>query len=50
MGNHFHILVKMVPEHKYTNEDIRKRYTTFYGDKRELYDGHSASLRKGFSN
>jgi len=50
MGNHFHILVKMVPEHKYTNEDIRKRYATFYGDKRELYEGQIPSLREKLSN
>jgi len=50
MGNHFHILVKMVPEHKYTNEDIRKRYATFYGDKRELYEGQIPLLREKLSN
>jgi len=26
MGNHFHILVRMFPEHGYTDEDIQKRY------------------------
>jgi len=26
MGNHFHILVRMFPEHKFTDEDIKKRY------------------------
>ncbi len=50
MGNHFHILVKMVPEYKYTDEDIRKRYATFYGDKRELYEGQIPSLREKLSN
>ena len=50
MGNHFHILVKMVPEYKFTNEDIKKRYATFYGDKRELYEGQIPSLREKLSN
>ncbi len=26
MGNHFHLLVKMFPEYKFTDEDIKKRY------------------------
>ena len=50
MGNHFHILVKMFPEHKYTDEEIKKRYAAFYGDKRELYEGQIPSLREKFSN
>ena len=50
MGNQFHILVKMFPEHKYTDEEIKKRYAAFYGDKRELYEGQIPSLREKFSN
>ena len=26
MGNHFHILVRMFPDYKFTDEDIMKRY------------------------
>ena len=33
MGNHFHLLVKMFPEYKFTDEDLKKRYVRFYGDK-----------------
>ena len=25
MGNHFHLLVRMFPDHKFTDEDIKKR-------------------------
>ena len=32
MGNHFHLLVKMFPEYKFNDEDIKKRYIEFYGD------------------
>lgn len=32
MENQFHILIKMFPEHKYTDEDIQKRYEIFYSD------------------
>jgi len=50
MGNHFHILMKMFPEHKFTNEDIKKRYAAFYGDKRLLADGQIPILREKLSN
>jgi len=45
MGNHFHILVKMVPEYKFTNQDIKKHYVDFYGDDRVFTDGMIPSLR-----
>ncbi|MGB5750549.1 MAG: hypothetical protein WBM69_26505 [Desulfobacterales bacterium] len=32
MGNHFHILVRMFPKYKFSDEDIQKRYENFYGD------------------
>jgi len=50
MGNHFHILVRMFPEHKFTDEDIKKRYVTFYGDDKAFADGWIPSLREKLSN
>jgi len=50
LGNHFHILVKMFPEHKFTDEDIKKRYAAFYGDDRAFSDGWIPSLREKLSN
>ena len=38
MGNHFHILVKTLPEYKFTDEEIKKRYVGFYGDDRVFTD------------
>jgi putative transposase len=32
MGNHFHLLVKMIPEHDFSDADIKKRCEVFYGD------------------
>ena len=29
MGNHFHLLVKMIPEYNYTDDDIQKRFEAF---------------------
>jgi len=50
MGNHFHILVRMFPEHKFTDEDIKKRYMAFYGDDKAFGDGWIPSLREKLSN
>ncbi len=50
LGNHFHILVKMFPEHKYTDEDIQKRYENFYGDDRVFAAGQIPSLREKLSS
>jgi REP element-mobilizing transposase RayT len=50
MGNHFHILVRMFPEYKYTDADILKRYEDFYGDERIFADGLIPSLRLKLSS
>ena len=50
MGNHFHLLVKMFPEHKFTDEQIKKRYEEFYGDDRTFSYGQVPSLRQKLSN
>ncbi len=50
MGNHFHLLVKMFPEYKFTDEDIKKRYVGFYGDDRVFADGQIPSLRGKLSS
>jgi putative transposase len=50
MGNHFHILVRVIPEYKFTDEDILNRYVDFYGDERIFADGLVPSLRLKLSN
>ena len=50
MGNHFHLLVRMFPEHKYTDADIQKRYENFYGDDRMFAAGWIPSLREKLSS
>jgi len=50
MGNHFHILVKTLPEYKFTDQDIKKRYVNFYGDERAFADGLIPSLRAKLSS
>jgi hypothetical protein len=50
MENHFHFLVKMFPEHKFTDEDIQKRYEEFYGDDVMFAAGWIPSLREKLSS
>ncbi len=50
MGNHFHILVRMFPEHKFTDKEIKKRYVAFYGDDKTFADGWIPFLREKLSN
>jgi len=50
MGNHFHLLVKMYPENRFTDEDIQKRFETFYGDSRAFTKGQIPYLRAKLSS
>ena len=50
MGNHFHILVRMFPEHKFTDEEIKKRYENFYGDEKIFAAGWIPTLREKLSS
>jgi REP element-mobilizing transposase RayT len=50
MGNHFHLLVKMFPEYKFSDKDIKKRYVDLYGDDRAFAYGQVPSLREKLSN
>jgi putative transposase len=50
MGNHFHLLVKMIPENRYTDEQIQKRFELFYGDSREFTEGQIPYLRDKLSS
>jgi len=50
MGNHFHLLVKMFPENRFTDEDIQKRFEMFYGDSRAFAKGQIPYLRAKLSS
>ena len=50
MGNHFHLLVKMIPENRYTHEQIQKSFETFYGDSRDFNEGQIPYLREKLSS
>jgi REP element-mobilizing transposase RayT len=50
MGNHFHLLVRMFPEFKFTDEDIKKRYANFYGEEEVFADGRILYWREKLSS
>jgi hypothetical protein len=50
MGNHFYLLVRVIFEHKFTDDEILKRYEDFYGDERIFTEGLVPSLRLKLSN
>jgi len=50
MGNHFHLLVKMIPENYFTDEDIQKRFEAFYGDRRKFAEGQIPYWRQKLSS
>ena len=50
MGNHFHLLVKMIPEHHFTDEDIQKRFEAFFGKSREFAEGQIPYWREKLSS
>jgi len=50
MGNHFHLLVKMIPEIDFTDEDIKKHFEAFYGDSREFAEGQLPYWREKLSS
>jgi hypothetical protein len=50
MGNHFHLLVKMIPDHRYTDDEIQKRFEAFYGNSRDFAEGQIPYWRKKLSS
>jgi len=50
MGNHFHLLVKMIPQDQFKDEDIQKRFEAFFGDSREFAEGQIPYWREKLSS
>jgi putative transposase len=50
MGNHFHLLVKMVPENEFSDDDLKMRYESYYGSGKAPTDGQLPMLRQKWSN
>jgi hypothetical protein len=51
MGNHFHLAVKMRPANDYSDEEIRNRFESYYGnDKRILMAAQISAFRRKWSS
>jgi len=50
MGNHFHLLVKMIPGDRYSDEEIQKRFEAHCGASREFTEGQIPYLRDKLSS
>ncbi|MDD2391175.1 MAG: hypothetical protein PHP23_15800 [Desulfobacterales bacterium] len=50
LDNHFHILTKMIPETKFSDEQIQKRYEAFYGDERVFARGLLPAFRAKYGS
>ncbi len=46
MGNHFHLLVKMIPHDRFSDEDIQNRFEAHYGESRDFIAGQIPYLRQ----
>ncbi|MCP3923301.1 MAG: hypothetical protein GY714_12020 [Desulfobacterales bacterium] len=49
MEKHFHLLVKMFPDHYYSDEEIKKRFIRFYGKDRDFSNDWIPGFRKKWS-
>ena len=45
MGNHFHLLVKMLPEIDFPDKEIKLRYERYYGKDKVISEGQIPSFR-----
>ncbi len=51
MGNHFHLLVKMLPADHFTDDEVKRRLKRFYGEKMmPATDGQLPIMRQKLSN
>ena len=47
MGNHFHLLVKMIPEDRFSDEEVKERLELFYGEKKGDGRGGAVAVYPG---
>ncbi|VFQ44034.1 transposase [Desulfoluna butyratoxydans] len=50
MGNHFHLLVEILPGSMVSDDEVRRRYRLLYGDDVEFPEGSLNEYRERFSN
>jgi putative transposase len=40
MGNHFHFLVRMLPEESFSDAELQQRHESFFGEHKQFCEGH----------
>ena len=50
MGNHFHLLVRMLPENEFSDADIKQRFERLYGKDRFFAEGQIPFFRAKWSS
>jgi REP element-mobilizing transposase RayT len=50
MGNHFHLLLRMHPEGRYSDEEVVQRYKLYYGEDRKITPNQIPFFREKWSN
>jgi putative transposase len=50
MGNHIHALVKMLPESDFSDDEIKQRFGTYFGEKRLLSDEQIPFFREKYAS
>jgi putative transposase len=50
MGNHFHLLVRMHPGEDQTDEEIKRRFSLYYGKEVEIREGQIPHLREKWAS
>jgi len=50
MGNHFHILVRMIPDSHFSDADIKARYSHFFGNEDQFCESQIPCYRNKWSN
>ena len=50
MGNHFHLLVRMLPAESFSDAEIRQRHERFFGDQKRFCEGHIPFYRLKYAS
>ncbi len=50
MGNHFHLVVRMHTDNRYSDENIKEKFIRYYGDTKNLTPGQIPTFRRKWSS
>ena len=50
MGNHFHLLVRMLPEDNFSDVELQQRHELFFGEEKRFSEGHIPFYRLKYAS